>query len=425
MKGLFIKMLVKKKAKIFYGWWIVLAVFVALFFNYGLRYSFGIFIKPLVKEFSWSRGQTSTILSLHMCMYAFSGFIWGWLSDHKLGAKIIISLGCTITGLSIVFMFFCNSFWYAILFFSILSGIGAGAIYVPGVSAVGKVFELNKGFALGIVSAAVGLSYIWSPFINIQITRHGWRSAYFIFGLLMAIIGTSLSMWLIRIPGTEYSLKKSKKKKAFDGRPLTQLSRYLSVIGNITSVTKGNKLPIWLLNLMYVFALLSFYIVNTHLVPYLIDNGFSTAKASTFLAFIGILSVGGRIGFGILSDEIGRAAIFYTSFLLQGFGVLSFMFIKDSNIFLIIGIVSLGIGYGGWVPQFPAAIDDIYGAKDIGTLLGLNAFCGTFFGASLGPWFGGYLFDISGTYFLTFIVSAIASFFALAFSIFLFETIKL
>ncbi|MBM4279142.1 MAG: MFS transporter, partial [Deltaproteobacteria bacterium] len=47
--------------RLFYGWYIVAAAFIILFFNSGARYAFGVMFKPMIEEFGWSRGSVSLV----------------------------------------------------------------------------------------------------------------------------------------------------------------------------------------------------------------------------------------------------------------------------------------------------------------------------------------------------------------------------
>ena len=415
----------RKKRKIFYGWWVVVAVFICLFLDYALRYSFGVFFKPLVEEFGWSRAQTSLIFSLHMGVYAPSAFFWGWVSD-RLSARFILSLGCAITGIAAALMYFCDSLGEAFLFFSILTPLGTGAIYVPGASTIGKFFRRKRGLALGVISTAVGLSYIWSPVAERLIYFYGWRAAYLISGILVSSIGIAFSWGLVRSSPEELGLFPDGENTGTGERSSVVSESLLSVENGLSKLLKvSSVLPIWFLNFMFMFAVLGFYIVNTHMVPYAIDMGIDPARAASALAFLGIFSVAGRIGLGAISDKIGRATIFYLSFIFQGVGIAILLFIKAGFILpFYLGAFILGIGYGGWVTQFPAVIGDIYGPARMGKLIGMNTFFGNLFGATLGPWLGGYIYDFTGTYTLAFLTGITASFAAVFLSIFLFRYIK-
>ncbi len=357
-----------------------------------------------------------------MGVYAFSALFWGWMSD-RLAARTILSLGCVIAGTSVALMYFCQSLNQAFLFFSILTALGMGAIYVPGVSTIGKLFTKKRGLALGIVSTAIGLSYIWSPIAERLIHFFGWRGGYFVSGILLLGVGTAFSWGLVRSAPKKLKtppLKekpKTTKKKTLANKSFSSLEKTPLLLGG-TKLT----LPMWYLNFMYILAILGLYIATAHLVPYLTDMGINPTKAASALAFVGISSVIGRLGIGAISDKIGKAGMFFLSFTFQGIGIALFFLVQGEHmLFFYLGTIILGIGYGGWVPQFPAIIADIYGPANIGKLIGINTFFGTLLGATLGPWLGGYIYDITGTYVFAFLVAIGASFTTLALSIFLFK----
>lgn len=337
-----------------------------------------------------------------MGVYAFSALFWGWMSD-RLAARTILSLGCAVAGTSVALMYFCQSLNQAFLFFSILTALGMGAIYVPGVSTIGKLFTKKRGLALGIVSTAIGLSYIWSPIAERLIHFFGWRGGYFISGILLLGVGTAFSWGLVRSAPKELKISPLKEKPKVTKKKTFTYNNPLSLEKTpkrpwLLAETKLT-VPMRYLNSMYILAILGLYITTAHLVPYLTDMGINPTKAASALAFIGIFSVIGRLGIGAISDKIGKAGMFFLSFTFQGIGIGLFFLVQGEHmLFFYLGTIILGIGYGGWVPQFPAIIADIYGPARIGKLIGINTFFGTLLGATLGPWLGGYLYDITGTY---------------------------
>ncbi len=50
-----------KEAGFFYGYIIVIAVFFILVAIWGVHYAFGVFLKPLLTEFGWTRAMTSGV----------------------------------------------------------------------------------------------------------------------------------------------------------------------------------------------------------------------------------------------------------------------------------------------------------------------------------------------------------------------------
>lgn len=409
-----------KKIKVFYGWWIVFTIFICLFLEYGLRYSFNVFFKSLLEEFGNNRSEISLIFSLHMAVYGVSSFFWGWLSD-RLNVRVIISLGCAMAGGSAILMYFCSSLWQIFLLFSIFAALGTGAIYVPGISTIGKFFKKKRGLVMGITSAAIGFSYIWSPISERVIYFYGWRTAYLIIGILLLNIAAPLSWRLIRSSPEELGLSPDgEEKNIANEEKLIMNKNLLSAKKNYSMFSDLKSAPIWILNLIYILAILGVYMVNTHIVMYARDMGVNFTRAASIPAFLGIFSVIGRITIGRFSDKKGRGMALYLSFIFQIVGLFLLTLGKFTSL-LYLGTFILGIGYGGWVPQIPSCIGDIYCSDNMGGLVGVNTLFGTAFGATLGPWLAGYIYDVTGRYTLAFILGVLFSFIALFFSFFLFK----
>src|SRR5580698_1734931 len=55
----------RQTSTIFYGWWVVFAAAVGIALHIGpvVVGTFGVFLKPLNREFGWSRGQISFAIS--------------------------------------------------------------------------------------------------------------------------------------------------------------------------------------------------------------------------------------------------------------------------------------------------------------------------------------------------------------------------
>ena len=57
-------------SRIFYGWYVLAAGFLLLFFQSGARFSFGVIFKPMITELGWNRASISLAFFLHMVFFA-------------------------------------------------------------------------------------------------------------------------------------------------------------------------------------------------------------------------------------------------------------------------------------------------------------------------------------------------------------------
>ncbi|MCK9392357.1 MAG: hypothetical protein M0Q01_12435, partial [Syntrophales bacterium] len=71
----------KSASDIFWGWYIVGAAFFVLAINYGSRYCFGVFVKPLATDYGWSRSVISLGASLNMFVYSACAVVIGRMVD--------------------------------------------------------------------------------------------------------------------------------------------------------------------------------------------------------------------------------------------------------------------------------------------------------------------------------------------------------
>ena len=151
-----------------WGWLVVLACFCTTFTLDGIGYSFGMFMKPLKKEMKEDNMEASSIGSLQIAVYLFSGPLVARLVS-KFGARAVAitgsllaalgllgaSLSSTLPVLMLRFLFLLNphvQFSFVILSkhfhtlmlmlilmlllsYSGVSGLGLGFLYIPGVVA--------------------------------------------------------------------------------------------------------------------------------------------------------------------------------------------------------------------------------------------------------------------------------------------------
>ena len=62
---------------IFYGYIIVLIAFCIMVASFGTRVAFGVFFKPVLNEFGWTRALTSSAASVSMFIEGLLGIVMG------------------------------------------------------------------------------------------------------------------------------------------------------------------------------------------------------------------------------------------------------------------------------------------------------------------------------------------------------------
>ena len=72
----------KFRQHFFYGYVIVVALFITQFFMYSTRTSYGLFFMPILDDFGWNRAFVSGAYSISRIIKGLSGIIMGRLNDR-------------------------------------------------------------------------------------------------------------------------------------------------------------------------------------------------------------------------------------------------------------------------------------------------------------------------------------------------------
>lgn len=94
----------------YYGYIVVAIAFIIVMLGFGTRFAFGIFFKPVLTEFGWTRALVSGAFSLSMIAYGLLGIVMGGLND-KIGPRIVLTLSGFLIGLGYFLMSLVNSVW--------------------------------------------------------------------------------------------------------------------------------------------------------------------------------------------------------------------------------------------------------------------------------------------------------------------------
>lgn len=161
----------------------------------------------------------------------------------------------------------------------------------------------------------------------------------------------------------------------------------------------------WLLEIAVASFSFCFFLVATHIVPHATDVGISAAMAAAALALIGAFVIPGKLIMGGLSDRLGRKTSAIACALLQAIAMIWLIWSKDLWMLYLFAIV-YGFGYGGTDAIITALVGDIFGVRSIGAIMGVVT-AGWAIGAAIGPFVGGLTFDISKSYFVSFLIGAL------------------
>lgn len=388
-----------KQPGFFYGYIIVLASFLILLIVAGSLYSFGVFFKPLLNEFGWTRAATSVPYALFMVLSGFLSIFTGRLCD-RFGPRLIVTISGFFIGLSYLLMATVSTIWQIYLFYGVLLSIGMAGIMVPLPSIVARWFSDRRGLATGITLTGAGVgTVIMPPLANQLILSYSWRMSYVIIGLIALVLIISFAQFLRRYPN----------QKGFFACGTNALITYSPdlPIHDFSPREALRTRQFWMISVAYSISFFCIQTVMVHVVPYATDIGVPVAAAATILSTIGILSIGGKIGMGSVGDRIGNKRAMIIIFFII---LLSFLWLNlTSDLWMLyLFAIVFGIAYGGFAAVSSPLVAEYFGLRAHGIILGLATFALNT-GGAIGSLVSGCLFDINSSYYWAFILCAILS----------------
>jgi MFS family permease len=388
-----------REPKFFYGYVVVAACFSIQVIVWGSVNTFGIFFKPLITEFGWSRATISGASSLASLLIGLVGIIAGVLND-RIGPRLVMAACGFFFGLGYALLSQINAIWQLYLFYGVLVGIGACATDVVLLSTIARWFAKRRGVMSGVTKVGTGLGILIMPLVEIKlIFSYGWRAAFFVLGALALAFIISVAQLLRRDPSQKGLLPNG-------GEAATTGSSDLAEEG--LSLREAVCIREFWTTCAIYFTIVCFAMtILIHIAPHTIDLGISATNAARVLSTIGAVSMVGRVVMGNAGDRVGNKRAMSICFLIL-VGALSWLQMAKELWMLYLFAAVYGFSHGGLFALISPIVAGLFGTRVQGTLFGIVALCGTL-GGAVSPLLVGYIFDVTHSYRLGFLLLIVLS----------------
>jgi len=391
---------VKEKGSFNFRWIIVAISFINLALTYAVFHSFSVFFVALIKEFGWSHSIASGAFALFIIILSLIGPFVGIMID-RFDPKKVFLLGSFFLGTGLALCSWVHSLWQFYLFFGVFTAVGVGATgWVPSITMIQYWFKEKRGLAVGIISSGVGIGiFICIPLIQHLIDEVGWRTTYRTMAFFIPLIIITMAILFLKKPPKTMAPNPVEKEiiRTTMRDPLVVDKEWASQSWTIGQAI--TKRQFWLLSFS-VFS--SFFIIQsilTHQVAFFVEQGLEALFASYIVGIVGIVSIGGKILWGALSDKMGREVIYSIGniLLIGGIALLVAFSIFPSPYLPYFYGVFFGLGYSVSVALYPLITADFFEGHAYGSIFGtIQLLSGL--GAASGAWFAGFLYDQMGSY---------------------------
>ena len=342
---------------------------IAIFLGYLPWYNYSAVVSYISAEFGFTSSDTGMILSSFQLGYVIIVVITGRLAD-KIGPKKVIAWATLICGCSaVLFVFFAKGLM-SVLFFRLLTGLSAGAMYVPGMSLLSNWFlPTERGKAVGAFTGAMAASYAGGYFIAAPLAAaYGWQAGMLATSLPVFLGAFMLFAFVKERPG-EADLK-------FDGK--SGLSAFGAPIKPAPEGGFSGPILITSAYMGHMWELYAFWgWVGPFMTAVVVQAGMDAALGGLLSALIIVVGAPAVYIMGTVADKIGRTkaiTIAAACSLVPQF-FFGYMFGLP-----VPAVVCVGVWIGFWVigdsAIFKAGLTDMISENIRGTILGIQSAVG-------------------------------------------------
>ena len=378
-KGLAPNILSLKALLIFGGLMVTLSM--------GIRHGFGLFNLPITFANDWGRETFALTIALQNLTWGAIQPITGALADRYGAFKIMVA-GGVLYALGLAGMAISTD----VLNFSLAGGLLIGLAQTATTYSViygilgRNVAAEKRVWAMGIAAAAGSFGqFLMIPVEQGLLSTFGAHDALLMLALLASLI----------IP-IAFMLREPKLANLHQGNNQTIKQALKEAVGNPS---------FRFLTLGYFVCGFQVVFIAVHLAPYLKDlsqiypDVGAPAVATTALALIGLFNIFGTYSAGMLGQRFPKHYLLAGIYISRSVAIAAFIYLPLSLSSTYIFAAIMGFLWLSTIPLTNAIVAQIFGVKYLSMLSGLVFFSHQL-GSFCGAYFGGYLFDRTGSYFI-------------------------
>ncbi len=379
-------------------WWIVFAAVCGLVVGAGAIniFAFGVFLKPVTESLGLGRAELGKALILNSTLTAVGCPILGLLIA-RFGVRQIMLPGVALFALATAAYTFLQASPFAIVYFIFgISGfVGAVQTPVGYATVIAKWFDRERGLALGVAMAGVGLGAAVVPQLaGALIANFGWRMAYVGMGVAIVVLAFIPLAIFMRDPSREDAARNA-------SIPLDRMQR-----GSTTGEALLKSWRFWALTLAFFLGVTAINGTLTQIVALLTDRGIPVQVATGALSAAGLAIILGRILSGWCLDRFWGPYVAICFFLIPmaGIGLLA---TGAGGMIPLAGAILCGMGIGAEVDLMAFFVSRYFGLRFYPAIYS-TMFAIFSIGTGFGPYLAGLSFDRWHSYQPIFVVFEVA-----------------
>ncbi|MGB5925385.1 MAG: MFS transporter [Dehalococcoidia bacterium] len=358
-----------KKQPIFYGWWIVVGLFVIDIVASLGRYNLAAFLPFVMADLGWARETISLAQSIAIWLYALFVLLSGFLVD-RIGSRKTFLIGGAVTILGWVLFSAVQAPWQLYLYYGVLLALAVGMThYVPVMATTRKWFRKRAGMVAGVTASAwaVGTA-VFLPVMTRLADSQGWRHTSWILGISFGAVIILCALFIIRDTPESVGLSPDGEESPSSADPAVSVE----ISWDIKRALKTSQF-------LLLFMAYSVYNIGlngmvAHGVAWGTDLGCPEATAGIFSTAFAVPWILGCVAGGWLGDKYGKSHVMPIGLIIATAAMLYGGLGVHTQPGLMALSIGVGLGTGLQVPLYVPLLGDLFGRARVGSLFGILTF---------------------------------------------------
>lgn len=398
---------VSPRGPVFYGWYVVAAVFVIHTVSCGLIfYNLSIFLKAFVAEGGFTVSAASNATALFFVSSGLAGLAVGWLLD-RYDPRWVVTIGALLSGIVLASAGHVTAMWQLYAFY-ILFGIGNAAVAViPGMTIVARWFTRQRSKAIAYASTGLSLGgIVFTPLSAGLIERYGLMDAAYWLGLALVIGVIPVALIVLRASPESIG-------QAPDGDPPRRGADGSLLPPDGVSFEEAIRSRFFILcTAAFVFSMMAQVGSLAHQFRLVSTRTGDDQMAALAVAIMAAASIAGRLVGGVVLSHVASKTYLYAIYVLQALSFVLFAFVQGP-IALFVASAVFGSTVGNMQMMQPLIVAEAFGLKAYARILSVSQMITTCANAA-GPALLGFLYVTAGGYELAFLAITLSSVFGFA-----------
>ncbi len=346
----------------------------------GLYYSFAALLLTWERELGWTKSALTLGLVAAVLVSALASPTSGRIIDAGFG-RHLLALGALGGAIALALLSTAESPLVFILIWAVIGLAQAACLYEPCFAFITRTSGSQARKVITRVTLVAGFaSPIAFPSAALLAHSLGWQGALQVMALVVAFVGAPL-LWfgagLLEAGATEaVPAERGSENRAA-----------------LLAAIRGA--PFWLIAVAFSAMALNHGILINHIIPLLVETGFSDAAAVTVASVVGPMQVAGRVALMLSERRLGSLSLTILAFSGVALAALFLMLASVSIVLAFAFAATQGAAYGVISILKPVVTADFLGRTAFGSIAGWLALpylaC-----YAIAPFVGALLWEIGG-----------------------------